>query len=41
MSPDPSLPHPGTNSLHVVAVRTHRHRAPLRRPFITAARRTE
>ena len=41
MSPDPSLPDPGTNSLHVVAVRTHRHRAPLRRPFITAARRTE
>ena len=41
MSRDPSLPDPGTNSLHVVAVRTHRHRAPLRRPFITAARRTE
>lgn len=27
--------------LTVVAVRTHRHRAPLLRPFVTAARRTE
>lgn len=27
--------------LSVVAVRTHRHRAPLLRPFVTAARRTE
>ncbi|GAA4529434.1 dipeptide epimerase [Brachybacterium paraconglomeratum] len=32
---------PGANPLTVVAVRSHRHRAPLLRPFITAARRTE
>lgn len=32
---------PGANPLHVVAVRSHRHRAPLLRPFVTAARRTE
>ena len=32
---------PGANPLTVVAVRCHRHRAPLLRPFITAARRTE
>ena len=31
----------GANPLHVVAVRWHRHRAPLLRPFVTAARRTE
>lgn len=29
------------NPLTVVAVRSHRHRAPLLRPFVTAARRTE
>lgn len=35
-------PHaPGANPLTVVAVRCHRHRAPLLRPFVTAARRTE
>ncbi|MEJ6542347.1 dipeptide epimerase [Brachybacterium paraconglomeratum] len=28
-------------TLEVVAVRRHRHRAPLRHPFVTAARRTE
>ena len=27
--------------LHVVAVRAHRHRSPLLRPFVTAARRTD
>ncbi|MFC0001282.1 dipeptide epimerase, partial [Brachybacterium conglomeratum] len=27
--------------LEVAAVRRHRHRAPLRHPFVTAARRTE
>jgi len=32
---------PGMYPLHVVAVRSHRHRAPLLRPFVTAARRTE
>lgn len=32
---------PGANPLSVVAVRWHRHRAPLLRPFVTAARRTE
>lgn len=32
---------PGANPLTVVAVRSHRHRAPLLRPFVTAARRTE
>ena len=32
---------PGANPLHVVAMRSHRHRAPLLRPFVTAARRTE
>src|SRR5699024_9653532 len=31
----------GHDPLTVVAVRHHRHRAPLRRPFVTAARRTE
>lgn len=31
----------GANPLTVVAVRWHRHRAPLLRPFVTAARRTE
>ena len=31
----------GDDPLTVVAVRHHRHRAPLRRPFVTAARRTE
>lgn len=31
----------GTDPLSVVAVRHHRHRAPLLRPFVTAARRTE
>ena len=34
---DPPLPTP----LHVTAVRAHRHRSPLLRPFVTAARRTD
>ncbi|HEX7351112.1 dipeptide epimerase [Brachybacterium sp.] len=32
---------PGADTLHVAGVRHHRHRAPLLRPFVTAARRTE
>ncbi|MGP5089712.1 dipeptide epimerase [Brachybacterium tyrofermentans] len=36
-APAPQLSTP----LSVVAVRSHRHRAPLLRPFVTAARRTE
>lgn len=35
------LPAPGAEPLTVRAVRHHRHRAPLLRPFVTAARRTE
>ena len=36
-----TVPSPGANPLTVAAVRCHRHRAPLLRPFVTAARRTE
>ena len=35
-----TVPSPGANPLTVAAVRCHRHRAPLLRPFVTAARRT-
>ena len=38
---DSLLPHPEEGLLTVVAVRHHRHRAALLRPFVTAARRTE
>ena len=36
-----TVPSPGANPLTVAAVRCHRHRAPLLRPFVTAARRTD
>ncbi|MFC7455595.1 dipeptide epimerase [Brachybacterium sp. GCM10030267] len=36
-----TAPDPRERELHILAVRQHRHRAPLRRPFVTAARRTE
>ncbi|PWH07363.1 dipeptide epimerase [Brachybacterium endophyticum] len=40
-SPAPAAPTLLDPALHVVAVRHHRHLAPLKRPFVTAARRTE
>ena len=36
-----TVPSPGANPLTVAAVRCHLHRAPLLRPFVTAARRTD